>query len=115
MRRKEREVTKESDIEAIIKRSLVCRLGLSDGDKPYVVPLCFGYKDKALYFHGAYDGRKMDILKKNQMVCFEFDIDTEIIEAENPCHWGMKYLSAIVFGKAVFLEGFDEKKRRLIS
>jgi len=113
MRRKEKEITEESDIESIIKRSLVCRLALSDGDKPYIVPLCFGYKDKALYFHGAYEGRKMDILKKNQMVCFEFDIDTEIIEAENPCHWSMKYLSVIVFGKAVFLESFDEKKKAI--
>ena len=113
MRRKEREITEESDIESIIKRSLVCRLGLSDGDKPYIVPLCFGYKNKALYFHGASEGRKIDIIKKNQMVCFEFDVDTEIIEAENACHWGMKYLSVIGFGKAVFLEGFDDKQKAI--
>jgi len=113
MRRKENEITEESAIEAIITKSLVCRLAVSDDNSPYIVPLCFGYRDRVLYFHGSLKGKKIDIIKKNQKVCFEFDINTEIVKAEDACHWSMKYRSVIGFGKAVLLEGLDEKRKAL--
>jgi len=113
MRRKEKEITEASAIEAIIKKSLVCRLALSDGNFPYIVPLCFGYRDKVLYFHGSLKGKKIDIIRKNQNICFEFDINTEIVKAEDACHWSMKYKSVIGFGKAVLLEDLDEKRKAL--
>jgi len=113
MRRSEKEITDESAIEAIINASLVCRLALSDGDQPYIVPLSFGYQDKTLYFHSALEGKKIDILKKNNRICFEFDVNTEIIEAEKACKWGMKYQSVIGFGRAVLVENIQEKQKAL--
>jgi len=113
MRRKENEIPEESAIEAIITKSLVCRLALSDDNSPYIVPLCFGYEDKVLYFHGSLKGKKIDIIRKNQKVCFEFDINTEIVKAEDACHWSMKYRSVIGFGKAVLLKDLDEKRKAL--
>jgi len=115
MRKKEKEITEASAIEAIIKKSLVCRLALSDDNFPYIVPLCFGYRDRMLYFHGSLKGKKVDIIKKNQNICFEFDINTEIVKAEDACHWSMKYRSVIGFGKAVLLEDIEENERHLIS
>ena len=82
MRRKEKEITDKTAIESIILRSSVCRLALSEDNHPYIVPLCFGYKDNTLYFHSALEGKKLDIMKNNNNVCFEFDIDYQIVEAE---------------------------------
>lgn len=113
MRRNEREIIKESDIEAIIRKANICRLGLSDGGQPYIVPLCFGYQNKTLYFHGAQEGKKLDIMRRNSRVCFEFDVNTEIIEAEGACKWSMKYQSVIGFGRAFILNNFDEKQRAM--
>ena len=113
MRKKEKEITEASAIEAIIKKSLVCRLALSDDNFPYIVPLCFGYRDRVLYFHGSLKGKKIDIIKKNQNICFEFDINTEIVKAEDACHWSMKYRSVIGFGKAQLLEDIEEKRKAL--
>jgi len=113
MRRKEKEIIEKSAIEAIITKSLVCRLALSDDNAPYIVPLSFGYKDKMLYFHGSQKGKKIDIIKKNQKVCFEFDADTEIVKAEDACQWSMRYKSVIGFGKAVLLKDLDEKQKAL--
>ncbi len=53
MRWKDREISDESGIEAIINKAVVCRLGIVNGNTPYVVPLCFGYHDNKLYFHSA--------------------------------------------------------------
>ena len=109
MRRTDKEITDRIKIESIIQRSVVCRLGMLDENRPYIVPLCFGYKENTLYFHSANKGRKIDILKKNNTVCFEFDIDYEPIKADNPCEWGMIYKSVIGFGKAYLVNDFKAK------
>jgi uncharacterized protein len=113
MRRKDKEISDWSEIEAIIKNSNVCRLAMVDGDRPYLVPLCFGYQDNALYFHGASEGRKIDLLRENPNVCFELDLITEIVEAESACKWSIKYQSVVGFGRAFLLESADEKIKGL--
>ena len=59
LRRKEKEIIDKSEIESIIRKSLVCRLGIVDEGLPYIVPLCFGYDKGALFFHSAKEGRKI--------------------------------------------------------
>jgi uncharacterized protein len=113
MRRSEREIKDRTAIDAIIRQSQVCRLGLSDGEEPYVVPLCFGYDGEALYFHSASDGRKIDILRKNSRVCFEFDIPEGMREAEEGCRWGIKYRCVIGFGTAEIVDNQEGKKSAL--
>jgi len=113
MRRKEKEITDKAEIEAIIKQSLVCRLALSDEGAPYMIPLCFGYEQGVLYFHSAKAGKKLDILKRNNRVCFEFDISTEVTTGKTACDWGIKYRSVIGFGRACFVEDVEQKRRAL--
>ena len=113
MRRKDREIVDTKILDEIISSAQVCRLGLSDDNAPYIVPMCFGYKDRSLYFHSAGDGKKIEIIKKNPNVCFEFDHNIEVLQAEKPCKWGMKYQSIIGHGKVVFIETLEEKKEAL--
>lgn len=98
-------------MDEIINRCLVCRLGLSDDGVPYVVPMNFGYEDNTLFFHAAPQGRKLDILRKNNQVCFEFDTDVEIITAEDSFGWGARYSSVIGFGTATFVDDPAEKRK----
>ena len=113
MLRKDREIVEKGKIESIIGKALCCRIGLVDGDEPYVVPVNFGYERNALYFHGALKGRKIDIIRKNNKVCFEIDTDLEIKKADKPCDWGMKYRSVIGAGSARILENDGEKTHGL--
>jgi nitroimidazol reductase NimA-like FMN-containing flavoprotein (pyridoxamine 5'-phosphate oxidase superfamily) len=113
MRRSEKEIADAAVVMSVIEQSLVCRLGMSDGYRPYVVPLCFGYQDGCLYFHSAPDGEKIDMIRKNSQVCFEFDINAQTIQNELACNWSMKYQSVIGFGKAVIVEDIAEKSLAL--
>lgn len=113
MRRKDREIKDKAEIERIIQEALVCRVALSDGDSPYVFPVCFGFKDGTIYFHSAQEGKKIEILKKNNKVCFEMDIEAKLIEGEKGCEWGIRYSSVIGFGTASFVEDIEEKKKAL--
>jgi len=79
MRRKDREITDNSEIEKIIGKAICCRIGLVDNDEPYIVPVCFGYERNTIYFHSALEGRKVELIKKNNKVCFEIDTDLEIL------------------------------------
>jgi hypothetical protein len=114
MRRKDREVTDLSELEQIIKNCDVCRLGLSDNNVPYIVPLNFGYEfsgdQLTLYFHCAKEGRKLDILKENPNVCFEMDCGHELVQGEAACSCTMKYESVIGIGKIEFIHNMQDKK-----
>ena len=111
MLRKDKEIRDIAAIEDIICRASVCRLALSENDHPYIVPLCFGYKDNTLYFHSAGEGKKLDILRKNNNVCFEIDVDYDVIRVDKACKWGLRYQSVIGFGKAVFVNDVESKRR----
>jgi uncharacterized protein len=113
MRRKEREIKSVGAIEDVLRRATVCRLGLCEDNRPYVVPVCFGYKDNALYIHCGPEGKKLEIIRKNNNVCFEVDIDKKLVKTERPCKWGFNYKSVIGFGKAVLVEDADTKRKAL--
>jgi nitroimidazol reductase NimA-like FMN-containing flavoprotein (pyridoxamine 5'-phosphate oxidase superfamily) len=109
MRRKDLEMTDRAEIDAIIGEATVCRLGMCDGDQPYVVPMSFGYRDNRLYFHSAVDGRKLAVLARNSKVCFEMDVGAEVTRGDDACSFGMKYRSVIGFGTAQVIENPSEK------
>jgi len=114
LRRKDREVTDKNDIISIISKCNVCRLGLVDDGEPYVVPMNFGFEfdgvNLTLYFHSAKEGRKIDILRKNPLVCFEMDCGHELISGGTDIYkYSYKYESVIGIGNAEFIEGYDEK------
>ena len=75
MRRKDREITDKQQINAIIEACDCCRIAFPAEDAPYIVPLNFGYTDdknkRTLYFHGAKEGRKIDLINKTDYVGFE--------------------------------------------
>jgi nitroimidazol reductase NimA-like FMN-containing flavoprotein (pyridoxamine 5'-phosphate oxidase superfamily) len=113
MRKREKEVTDRKLIDRFIDSCAVIRLGLHDGREPYVVPLCFGRSDDWLYMHCAREGRKLDIIKKHPEVCFELDGDIKVVPADGACEFSARYTSVIGYGKAVIVDGIDEKRRAL--
>ncbi|MGP8154112.1 MAG: pyridoxamine 5'-phosphate oxidase family protein [Smithella sp.] len=113
MRKTEREIKDRKVIDGIIRRCRVCRLAMCDDNQPYIVPLNFGYDGSYLYFHTAPEGRKIDIIRRNNKVCFEFDILHDIVRAEQACKWGTKYESVIGSGTAEILGDSEGKKEAL--
>ena len=113
MRRKEREILDRDEKIKIIAKCKVCRIGLSENNMPYIVPLNYGYNfdnnTLTLFFHSATEGKKIDIIKNNNNACFEIDCDTRLIEAEKACDYGYAFRSIVGFGKIVILENTDEK------
>lgn len=113
---KNRKITFKPEMESIIGKCQTCCIAMVDPDgKPYVIPMNFGYKDDVIYFHGAQQGKKVDVLKNNPAVSvvFSTDHDLRYVNEEVACSWGMRYRSVIVYGTAEFVEDADEKVRSL--
>ncbi len=110
----DRAITK---ILAILEKCPVMRLGLSDAQQPYVVPLNFSFRADGgtlnLYFHCAAAGRKLDIIAYNPKVCFEADCSFELLRADRPCDWSALHESVIGFGTASVLSDGAEKTAAL--
>lgn len=119
MRRKDREITGLAEIMEILSRCQVCRLGMCQKGMPYVVPLNFGVEREGerlvLYFHGAREGKKLDIIRENPQVCVEFDGEHRLLEGETACAHSFAYESVIGFGKAEILESHEEKAQGLAA
>lgn len=109
MRRKEKEVVDEDEINSIIERCQFCRIGLCDGNTPYIIPVCFGFRQGSLFFHSAAEGLKIDMIRNNPDVCFQMDCDTEIVKSQDPCKWSVKYSSLIGYGIAYILTDLSDK------
>ncbi len=92
MRRTDREVTDFDKIMEIVDECDILRLGLSDGNYPYIVPVNFAYKlanDKLFfYIHGAKAGRKYELLQQNPVCSFEMDIPIrmELLPLKKRCY-----------------------------
>lgn len=110
LNRKDREITDRQEIISLLGRCDTVRLGLFDGEQPYVVPVSFGLdtagEDPVIYFHCAKRGMKVDCIRHSQKVCIEADIFYKV----EPTERGItaRYESVIGFGSISEVEG-EEK------
>jgi nitroimidazol reductase NimA-like FMN-containing flavoprotein (pyridoxamine 5'-phosphate oxidase superfamily) len=91
MRREDKEIRDLEIIEWILTKAHVGRIALIDKNQPYIVPVNFGYRDNAIYFHSANEGRKINILKKNNSVCFQTEVRHELVKNDVACRWSAKF------------------------
>ena len=117
MRRKDREVTDFNTIVKIIDECEIIRIGLADGDFPYIVPLNFAYTAEngeiCFYIHGAMAGRKYEMLQANPFCSFEMDIPLEMDCIYESKDVTMRYKSVMGKCKVEFLK--DEEKPRIMD
>jgi len=78
----------ESQIDELLHKEVVGRIGCYANDMVYVVPISYAYDGKNIYAH-TYEGMKMEVMRKNPNVCFQVD------DYKNMGNWK----SAIAWGK----------------
>ena len=121
MRRRDREITDQNKIQDILNTCSYMHLGLSDDGMPYVVPLNYGLvKDEIdghyiIYLHGAHEGRKLDIIKKNPNCCFTMERNVAAFEGRMACQHGMVYESIMGVGKVSIVDNPEEKMLALTA
>ena len=114
MRRDDKKIVSRTEIDKIIKKSDVCRIAFANDNLPYIIPVSFGYDGTSFFIHTARKGRKIEFIEKNNIVCFEFDIEVKTIEdATIACKWSTAYKSVIGYGKIVELKEYKEQENAI--
>jgi nitroimidazol reductase NimA-like FMN-containing flavoprotein (pyridoxamine 5'-phosphate oxidase superfamily) len=118
MRRIDRELHDPAEIRAILEQADACHLALADQDTPYLVTLNYGLgggERLVLFFHCAWEGRKVDMLRRNPLVCFGVDVDREFFQADagTSCGCSMRYRSVVGSGRVSFVTDSAEKLKGL--
>jgi nitroimidazol reductase NimA-like FMN-containing flavoprotein (pyridoxamine 5'-phosphate oxidase superfamily) len=92
----------QDEIEALLRRRRIGRIGCCVDDRPYVVPVNYAYDDSAVYILSG-PGRKIDAMREQPWVCFEVE---EIGESGGSVDWRS------VIADGVFAELTDDIERR---
>ncbi|MDR1151369.1 MAG: pyridoxamine 5'-phosphate oxidase family protein [Bifidobacteriaceae bacterium] len=117
MRRNDRDVSSPDEIERILQGCAIGRLGLTDGDAPYVVPMHFAYRRDGerftVYFHGANAGHRTDLIGEGAPAGFEVDRLLGLSPTNDPCNTTAYYESVIGRGWVEVCRDPAEKRQAL--
>lgn len=101
MRLAKREVKDIRILKEIVEQCDVVRIGVSDSDGMFIVPVNYGYEFAAddgsmsltLYIHGAKEGRKAAAFADSPSVALEMDCMHEVITGDYTCSYSYAYRS----------------------
>jgi nitroimidazol reductase NimA-like FMN-containing flavoprotein (pyridoxamine 5'-phosphate oxidase superfamily) len=110
MRKAKQEITDPDVLEEIVSGAMICRLAMVDNGLPYLLPFNYGYRDGCIYIHSAPEGKKIDLILKNPLVCFEIEDTVRIIRDEKACKWATLYRSVIGYGRVDIISDTENKK-----
>ncbi len=85
VRRRNKKIGNLEEVERIPKGAFICRIAMCEGDRPYCVPMICCYKGGRIYLHSAKEGKKLEVLKANNRVCFEVETGVEVVRKGKPC------------------------------
>jgi uncharacterized protein len=85
-------------IDSLLRTEVIGRIGCHADNKTYIVPITYVFDGDSIIGHTS-EGLKIEILRKNPMVCFQVD------KIDNMMSWQ----SAIVWGIFEELEGYDAR------
>ncbi len=75
------------EIEELLSENTLGRIGCSDGDKTYVVPVNYVYNGKYIIAHSV-EGMKTRMMRKNPKVCFEVEAVRSHTDWKTVILWG---------------------------
>ncbi len=117
MRLHKRELKEAKDLRHVLESCDVVRIGASDEEGMFIVPVNFGYEFKEedgkcslkLYIHSAGEGRKADAFAEHPQVAFEMDCGHEIIRGDYTCSYSFAFQSIMGNGTIRKVESEEEK------
>ena len=111
MRRKEKAIENKEEMIAILEKSKYITIAMCENNNPYLSTLSHGYdrEKNCIYFHCAREGKKIDILTKQNTVWGQALQDYGY--AEGACDH--LYATTQFKGKVTFIEDVKEKEYAL--
>ena len=100
-------------LEEILSGQQICRLAMNGGERPYLLPFNYGYRDRFLYIHSATEGKKIELLREHPLVSFEVEHEVEIIPGKKAYGWSTRYRSVVGEGTVQIVTDPEGKREGL--
>lgn len=95
----------QETIHHIIDEALVCHVGFTRGDQPYVLPTAIARIDKAVYIHGSRVSGMLQHLASGAPACIVVTLIDGLVLARSGFHHSMNYRSVVIYGKGRVVSG----------
>ncbi|MEY4504338.1 MAG: hypothetical protein RL154_631 [Pseudomonadota bacterium] len=120
MRRNEFEIKDQNALEALLAECEYGTLGLINNDEPYCVPVNFVWHGDGICFHGALNGCKAEIFKKDIKSSFSVVKPYSLIPSyfsgsASACPATQLFISAHIVGKIETVTDASEKCAALMA
>ena len=115
MRLQKREITDSKELRKILDKCEVVRIGTTDSEGMFIVPVNFGYEFQederhlTLYIHSAKEGRKAETFASCPQVAVEMDCDHRLIRGADSCSYSYAYSS--IMGNGTICQVTDEEEK----
>jgi uncharacterized protein len=100
-------------IYKILDEGFVCHVGFSIDGQPYVIPTLFARVGDAIYFHGSAASRMLRNVSDGIPVCVTVTLTDGFVLARSVFNHSMNYRSVVALGKAILVDGLEEKLKAL--
>ena len=102
-------------VYGILDEAFICHVGFVVDRQPYVIPTGFARVNDTLYIHGSAASRMLRTLADGVQVCVTVTLIDGIVMARSGFHSSMNYRSVVILGRAMLVEGRDEKLAALAA
>ena len=101
-------VSDRSTLDSILDEGLVCHVGISEGDQPFVIPVGYARVGDDLIVHGSTGSRLFRALAAGVPACVTVTILDGLVYARSAFESSMNYRSATILGTCRRLQGTEE-------
>src|ERR1700680_1261071 len=96
-------------IYKILDEGIVCHVGFSTADQPFVIPTLYARVGDAIYFHGSAASRMLRNVSAGISVCLTVTLVDGLVLARSVFNHSMNYRSVVALGKAMLVDAGAEK------
>lgn len=100
-------------VHAILDAGVICHVGYTVEDQPYVTPTLYWRDEDRVYWHGSSASRMVRVLTTGVPTCFTVTHLDGLVLARSGFHHSANYRSVMAFGTARMLETPAEKRLAL--
>ncbi|MDR2140572.1 MAG: pyridoxamine 5'-phosphate oxidase family protein [Deltaproteobacteria bacterium] len=107
----------QAEVEKILAEAEVGVLATLSPDGPYAVPVNYVYHQGRIYFHGGFQGQKMEFIARDPRVSFVVYETVAYRRGQTPCSVSTVYRSVVISGQARLIQGqaAEVALRRLVA
>ncbi|RFS26594.1 pyridoxamine 5'-phosphate oxidase family protein [Chitinophaga silvatica] len=75
------------EINQVLEHNVTGRIGCTDGEKVYIVPVSYAYNDTYLIAHSK-EGMKIEMMREHPGICFQVDEIKDLSNWRSVICWG---------------------------